>query len=248
MKRFYVRHNLKPGDIAHLSDSDSQFVIADGEIKIESIIEIATLTELFLAQITFIDKSTVEVEILKKLSNIKEGNSPIFPLTIIQSISNDSKFNFFIEKSVEIGVSQIIAVESEYSLLNYKKAAKKLPLWNKIIADAAEQSRNPEPTRIVGPLNINELEKCVDKNTLRNAVRICLATEQIDTVTFKQALKANPSQNYVIAIGPEKGWSPSDIELFTKMNFKFARLGGNILRTETAGIVAASIINYLSSH
>jgi len=53
------------------------------------------------------------------------------------------------------------------------------------------------------------------------------------------------SKNFTVAIGPEKGWSSSDIEVLKNLGFDFIKLRGNILRTETAGLVIVSIIKYL---
>ena len=55
----------------------------------------------------------------------------------------------------------------------------------------------------------------------------------------------NIENNFTIAIGPEKGWSVSDIEIFKMLNFDFVKLKGNILRTETTGLVVSSIIKHL---
>ena len=45
--------------------------------------------------------------------------------------------------------------------------------------------------------------------------------------------------------GPEKGWDISDLEIFKELDFEFIKLKGNILRTETTGLVIGSIIKYL---
>jgi len=241
MQKFFIRHKLSVDDITNLSDSDSEIVISEEKLDIEDIIQIETYEKLFYAQITDINKGSVEVRIVEDLG---ERESEYIPsITIIQSLSNDSKFNYFIEKSVEIGIERIIPIQSKYSLKTKAKAIKDTGYWNKLVRDAVEQSRNIFPTIIEKPIRINELEKYN-----LEGIRVCLSTESFNTnpVYLQDLLNTeNLSQQIYIAIGPEKGWSSSDIELFKKLNFNFVKLKGNILRTETTGLVIGSIIKYL---
>jgi RsmE family RNA methyltransferase len=89
-------------------------------------------------------------------------------------------------------------------------------------------------------MNIKDLLKY---NFEPNALKLCLATENVDT-QYLTDLKIEKQPTY-IAIGPEKGWSSSDIEVFKNLDFTFVKLKGNILRTETAGLVIGSIVKYI---
>ena len=241
MQKFFVKHKLSIDDIAHLSDSDSRNIIEKGELHIEDYIEIETYERKFLAQITDIQKKSIEIHIVEDLG---ERESDFIPsITIIQSLSNDSKFNYFLEKSVEIGIEKIIPVESKYSLKSKNKAIKDTGYWNKLVKDATEQSRNVFPTIIERPMYIKELNNYKFE---RNSLRICLATE-VDTSKFLNEYLSGRNLNIpvYIAIGPERGWDISDIEIFKKLSFEFVKLKGNILRTETTGLVIGSIIKYL---
>lgn len=249
MQRFFIRHKVSPEDITHLSDTDSKFIIEQNLLEPESFIEVATVDELFLAQITYIDKNSVEIEIQKKLSNlepeIKDVNGTI---TILQAISNDSKFNFFLEKSVELGVEKIIPIHSEYCLIDIKDAEKKEGLWRKVIADATEQSRNPNPPILFKTSELSNLPDFIRLNTGARTLKICLATEQVVVKTLCETIKISPENantNFIVAIGPEKGWSLKDIEILKSNGFKFVSLGKNILRTETPGLVITSILKFL---
>jgi 16S rRNA (uracil1498-N3)-methyltransferase len=238
MQKYFVPHKLKVGDITNLSDKDSEFVISEKLFKIEDPIQVETLESLFLAIVTNIGKSSVEVEVVEKISDI-ESEKSAFSVTILQSISGDFKFNFFLEKAVEIGVHKIIPVESRFSLIPKKKALKKLGLYQKIVKEAKDQSRNPYDVEIEKPINIKSLKTINSKN------KICFATEVKNPLSLEKSLsKKDPNLSYTIAIGPERGWSISDIKVFKELGFEFVRLKGNILRTETAGLVIASILNF----
>jgi len=238
MKKYFIKHKLTVGDITHLSDSDSELIISNKDVKVEDIIEVETYEKIFLGQITDTANNSVEVEIIEEKGARDTKYVP--SITIIQSLSNDSKFNYFIEKSVEIGIEKIIPVESKYSLKNKKRALKDYPLWNKIVKDATEQSRNIFPTIIEKPLTIQELSQYPLEN---NSLKLCLATENIDSKYLKDINIDN--RPVYIAIGPEKGWSSLDIDILKNLDFQFIQLKGNILRTETTGLVIGSIIKYM---
>ena len=112
-----------------------------------------------------------------------------------------------------------------------------------MVKDATEQSRNIFPTIIEKPLHIGELLKYPFP---KDSVRICLSTEVHNAKYLEEVLeKMDIKKPVIIAIGPEKGWDITDIDIFKKLQFQFIQLKGNILRTETTGLVIGSIIKYL---
>ena len=241
MQKFFVRHKLTVGDITNLSDSDSELIIKEKKLNIEDIVTIETYEKVFYGQITNISKGSVEVEIVEDMG---ERESEYIPsITIIQSLSNDSKFNYFLEKSVEIGIEKIIPIQSKYSLKTKSKAIKDTGYWNKVVKDAVEQSRNIFPTIIERPIRIDELKTYP---LIPNSIKICLSTEAVSSKYLNELLKdIDISIPIYIAIGPEKGWSSSDLDIFKELDFQFVKLKGNILRTETTGLVIGSIVKYL---
>ncbi len=241
MQKYFIKHKLSVDDIAHLSDSDSRNSIAQKLVDIEDVVIIETYEKRFLAQVTDITKNSVEVQIVEDLGERESEYTP--DITIIQSLSNDTKFNYFIEKSVELGIERIIPIESKYSLKSVKKAEKDVGFWNKLVKDATEQSRNIFPTIIDKPIKISDLNKLAMRN---DSVKICLATE-VDSSKYLSELVnvLDFSKPVYVAIGPEGGWDVSDIDVFKRLGFVFVKLKGNILRTESTGLVIGSIIKYI---
>lgn len=238
MNRFFIKHKLSIDDVTHLSDSDSELVINNLKLNIEDFVEIETYEYIYLAVITDISKSSVEIQIVEEIRK-KDSKDSIW-LTIVQSLIGSNKFNYFLEKAIEIGVNKVIPIESKYSTVNRNKAMKELGLWRKIVKDATEQSRNISPTFVEKPIKLKNLILVDTPN------RICLSTENTDSISLEKYLeKIDINKPIVVAIGPEKGWSSSDIKIFRDLNFTFVKLKGNILRTESTGLVIGSIIKYL---
>jgi 16S rRNA (uracil1498-N3)-methyltransferase len=244
MNRYFIRHFVKPGDITHLSDRDSGIIIEKRTQKEEDYVEIQSDQDLFLAQITFIDKASVEVEIIKPIGKVSHDEDSKFSVTLIQAIGADKRFNFILEKSTELGISRIIPVVSELSPISLSDAKKNYTKWVQIIDQSRIQSRNPNPPQIDKPLLIEDLTEKKDELYKDTQKKICLSSEVLEKGIFSKSVQRKAS--YVIAVGPEKGWSLSDIEVFKKLGFSFVTIGKNILRMETAGIVATSIINFVN--
>lgn len=240
MQKYYIRHKISKNDIVHLSDSDSALIISRKLHKEEDFIELGSPSGVFLAQITFIAPASVEAEIIDKISSdTSMYEEPGLKVTIIQALTNDTKFHYFLEKAVEIGVDRIIPVETEYSLVKKAQTGKRITPWNNILKEATEQSRNECPPVLEKPITLEELH--IEKAEKQK--RIALSTEAINRKNIEKVIDKNTLE-YVVAIGPVRGWSSKDLEILEKNGFEFVELRGNILRTETAGLVIATIIKY----
>lgn len=238
MKTFFINHKLDIGDITHLSDKDSIFAIKKLNIQLEDVVKVENYQSIFNAIVTDIQKNSIEVEIKELVENKERLDS--IDITVVQSLSNDSKFNYFVEKAVEIGVDSIIPVESTYSLRTRNKAVRDYGLWKKIVRDATEQSRTLRETIIEKPIKLSDLTLEKDCNLL------CLSTENVQYSSLSEYIKGiDIKKPLVIAIGPEKGWSVDDLDILKRLGFKFVKLKGNILRTETTALVITSVLKYL---
>jgi len=237
MNTYYIPHKLKIGDITHLADNDSAFAISQN-LKVNDLIKIESPDRVFSAIVTEIYKKTIEVEIISELDQEKriKNNS----ITIIQSVSGDKKYNFFLEKTTEIGVDRIIPLISSLSLKDKKQANKSLGLWEKIVADAKDQSRRAFPPTIDIPVSINKLK---DLN-LDEDIKICLTTENVECKKLRD-FSFLKNKSVAVVVGPESGWTFKDLISLKDLGFEFVKMEGNILRTETSGIVILSIIKFL---
>ncbi len=153
----------------------------------------------------------------------------------IAPTKNNSRFEWFLEKATEIGidtVSPIICDHSERKLI-------KLERMQKVIQTAMKQSLQ------FGLPNLYPQSSFKDFITKKFDGQVFIAQSESETkVTPIKSLKASLKQatNVCILIGPEGGFSQSEIELALQYNFIPVSLGTTRLRTETAGIVAVSTI------
>lgn len=188
--------------------------------------------DLFHCEITEIGSKKTLVSITKKETFSKASNLHI----AIAPTKNNNRIEFFLEKATEIGISEITPILCERS---ERKVIKKERM-EKIILSAAKQSKSfyvPVFNEMISYSQFLKENKC--KN---NLIAHC-EDETSKTDLFSYGL--NNNSEITILIGPEGDFTNKEIELAKAHNFKELSLGESRLRTETAGIVAATHYNLL---
>lgn len=158
-----------------------------------------------------------------------EENKPKVSIAI-SIIKNSSRFEWFLEKATEIGVNEIIPLLCERT----EKEKFRYERMQSILISAMLQSQQNWLPRLHEPTSFN----AVIKSSLpeQKFIAHCLPNE-------KQQLSSLIShRSSLILIGPEGDFTESEIQLALKNNFVPVALGETRLRTETAGIVAATIL------
>ena len=191
--------------------------------------DISTGAEIRRGHITTISPERVEFELADILPAVAS-----LPLTLVLSIFKFDRMEWAIEKCTELGVARLIPAIARRTEPHLAAAApKRLERWRRIAREAAEQSRRLHPPNISDPLKIK------DAVSLPGSTRIVLS-EVEDETTLKQALQSRTADS--VAIGPEGGWTESELDLFRNAGWISASLGKTILRVETAAIAAVSIV------
>lgn len=169
--------------------------------------------------------------------NPSENESPLH-IALVQAVSSGERMDFTLQKSVELGVNEIIPVESERSIvrLSGERAGKRVARWQEIVVAACEQSgRNTVPN--VHPLQ--SYRECLRQLPDAGA-RLLMSPNQA------KSLHSLPVPRSVIfMVGPEGGWSDGEEKLAFAAGFQAVRLGGRVLRTETASLAAIAAMQTL---
>lgn len=159
-------------------------------------------------------------------------------ITLIQGIARGEKMDWILQKATELGVAGFVPVSSDRSevRLDAERAAKRHAHWRSVVVSACEQSWRARVPEIAAP---QSLAAALD--TLPSAGTRWLldpdATAGIATLAADSA-----ADGFVLAIGPEGGWSSKDRAALVAAGFDGLRLGPRILRTETAGMAAIAAL------
>jgi 16S rRNA (uracil1498-N3)-methyltransferase len=157
------------------------------------------------------------------------------PLHLYLAVFKFDHLEWAIEKATELGVAKITPVLARRTEKHLAQAsAKRVERWRRIAHEASQQSRRTSVPEIADPA---PLKAALSQEA--SPVRILLSeTEQ--SVTLSSAL-SSAGGNTALAIGPEGGWAPEEMLLFSSHGWTHVTLGPRILRAETAAIAAIAI-------
>ena len=176
-----------------------------------------------------------EAEVAFVLHEELEANAAL-PLHLLLAVFKFDHFEWAVEKATELGVGTITPVLARRTEKHLAQAAvKRVERWRRIALEAAKQSRRTDVPAIGEPM---ALKAALEQETA--ATRILLSeTEQ--EVSLTSALQGSDKRELALAIGPEGGWTPEEMALFTQHEWRHVTLGPRILRAETAAIAAIAI-------
>lgn len=159
-------------------------------------------------------------------------------ITLMVALPKGNGFDEVVRACTEIGVSCIVPVISDRTLLH--PSPQKLERWRRIATEAAEQSERQIVPTILEPIGFSPIPSVVsDLSGLNNQKYICVARD--DSPHLIDCLNDNKEPTIVIATGPEGGWTATEVESAKAAGFQSVSLGRRILRAVTAPIVALSI-------
>jgi 16S rRNA (uracil1498-N3)-methyltransferase len=179
-------------------------------------------------------------------ARLTEAKGPVAPaaleIVLAQAVPKGAKMDFVVEKATELGIARLIPLLTERAAATYARAGK-TERWRRLARSAAEQCGRRDIPLIDEPLDWKNF--C---DTLASFDCTLVLWELAERSALRETLPALLSgvRRIAVAIGPEGGFSHAEIEYATAAGAKTVSLGRRILRTETAGLVACSILRYAS--
>ena len=195
----------------------------------------------YLVELEQFSKDAVTGHILEKMDDLQETSIEV---VLYQGMPKGDKLELIIQKCTELGVSQVIPVETGRSVvhLDGNKVGKKLERWQKIAQEASQQSKRVQvPT--VGPYyNWKQMLKALEE--VEGLTIVFWEDEQTQSLKALLRSQAAKPQRINLVVGPEGGLSEDEVAQLRDLGAVSASLGKRILRTETAGMAGISMIMY----
>lgn len=157
-------------------------------------------------------------------------------LAVAPTKLND-RYEWFLEKATEIGVSEITPIICDHS----ERKVIKPERYEKIIQGAMKQSLKTYLPRLNDAITFTEW---ITNHANTSNIKLIAHCEESHRHSLKEALK--PKTDVLITIGPEGDFSTSEISLALKNGFTPVSLGNSRLRTETAAIVACHSVAFMN--
>ncbi len=172
----------------------------------------------------------VEFDLGEEVAAETESN-----ITLLLAIFKFDRFEWAVEKCTELGVARIVPAIARRTDSHLAQASgKRVERWQRVVREAAQQSRRLSPPEIQKPIKLKEAISRAD------GLRIVLS-EVEDGTTLRDLLEHSGDQPISLAIGPEGGWAEEELKMFADAGWHSASLGRTILRAETAAIAACAI-------
>lgn len=164
-------------------------------------------------------------------------------ITLVQALARGEKMDWIIQKAVELGVTRLVPVSTQRSevRLDAERADKRLGHWRKVVASACEQCGRAVLPMVEAPqpLHAAMASLAADGDEARLVLDPTGQTRLADVATAS-------ARSFVVAIGPEGGFDPHELDAFTRAGWQRLRLDTPILRTETAGIAIIAALRALA--
>lgn len=227
-------------EVGTLSEEESAHALRVLRLNITDLIELTDgKGNLWVAEITGTGGKKVQFELKEHIQEPKSG--PEITIAIAPTKSID-RFEFFLEKTTELGVDQIIPVLTR----NSERKELKVDKLRKNLISAVKQSGNLFVPVLNNPVSLKDFLSASASEDAQKFIAHC-ASDDAKTELF-DAVKS--SKKILILIGPEGDFTPEEITLAKQNGFIPVSLGKSRLRTETAGITACltSHIKYSQLH
>lgn len=172
------------------------------------------------------------------------AKTPLPRVTLAQGLAKGEKIDDIVRQATEIGVARVIVFSSGRSVvrLDGAKGEARAARWNRVAVGAAGQSQRSGLPEIVGPVPFQELV-----HLLRDSAVLVCWEDSTGAPGIGEAIRSlapAADRDVAVVVGPEGGLAEAEVAALAEAGGVEVSLGPTILRTETAGVVAAALAIY----
>lgn len=233
MQRYFIKNK----DML-LEESDIRHIKKVMRMNINDKIEVVYNNKLHICEITSLEPFNIKV-----IEELDEDKKTKIELTVAVALVKEQKMDLILQKLTELGVSRIIPVSMERSIVKLDKERfnKKKVRWESICKEASEQSKR---TNI--PI-IEDIKSIKDLTKEDAYLKLVASTKEKEKLLNYYLQSIEDCAKIIMVIGPEGGISDKEEDILVSNGYNRVSFGNLIFRVETATIYVASIINYISS-
>jgi 16S rRNA (uracil1498-N3)-methyltransferase len=236
MPRFPVRQSQIKNSQAIISGSDYRHIVKVLRLKVGH--EITLFDESGMehnATIAEIAKSEVKIAIAASKRVATESSLDI---ALLQGVPKGNKMDFIVEKATELGVKTIVPVIADRSQI---RETRKIERWQKVAKESSKQCGRTTPPDI---WTLKSFQEAIE---LHGYARLQMILDKQSKDNIKYIISNTPQSpiNIALLVGPEGGFSNEEIKMAREKGFIPTGLGPRTFRTETASIVAITILQYI---
>lgn len=235
--RFFTeRNNIRVESSVKLVDFEAAHILNSLRLRKDDEIYLFNGEKEFKAYLTMVSKDAVMAKVTE-IYRVDEPN-PV-KIHLYQALTKQKSFELVLDMATELGVSEITPLETDFTVVNIEdKYTKRKDRWEKIILSATKQSERISIPKINNAMKLDDALE-----TFTGTPLLCTTTPNEKIENF--SLDSENSDEVAIFIGPEGGFSPRENALFDSKKLKQYSINNNILRSETATIVALAKLQHI---
>lgn len=235
MHTFFVPSTQISGDIAKITDGEQHHLRNVLRLKLDDTIRIIDgKGSIFNAKVCDIEVESTAAQIISR--EFFERGTPT--LTLYQALPKYDKMEMILQKTTELGVTQIVPMSTERSL--QKPSENRCERWLRVVISATKQCKRawlPELCKV------QKFGDCL--NILQTYALSLILWENEKQQHIKTVLRAAPkAESIALLVGPEGGFTDTEVNTAIEMGCIPVKVGSNTLRTETAAIAGITIAAY----
>lgn len=231
VQRYFAKNKI--GDKFILDSGDIHHISNVMRMKNGEFIEVVYNSILYKCKVLFSDGLEVLYDSILDDKNVSDKY-----ICLIVPVLKEQKMDYILQKSTELGVSEIIPIVTERCVVKVSsKEDKKLIRWNKIVKEASEQSKRLDVPIISSIRNINDL-------CFSSGVKLVCSTRENEKNIKKILQTEKKCDRMYIVVGPEGGLSIFEEKKLNELGFISVSLGNRIMRVETVPLYILSVLNY----
>ena len=232
MQRYFIKNK----DML-LEESDIRHIKKVMRMNINDKIEVVYNNKLHICEITSLEPFNIKV-----IEKLDEDKKTKIELTVAVALVKEQKMDLILQKLTELGVSRIIPVSMERSIVKLDKERfnKKKVRWESICKEASEQSKRTNIPIIEDIKSIKDLTK-EDAD-----LKLVASTKEKEKLLNYYLQSIEDCAKIIMVIGPEGGISPKEETYLLENNYNPVSFGDLIFRVETAAIYAGAVFNFIA--
>jgi 16S rRNA (uracil1498-N3)-methyltransferase len=243
LRRFFTeRENLRPGSSVKILETEAKHIRDSLRMQPGDNIMLVSEAGQFVARLTKVTSDLVMAEVVEEINPDSAGE--FGELILFQSLIRLPQMELILQKAVELGVTRVVPVSSEFSQIEIRNVVKRYERWGKIMIEAVKQSERAiipvleEPISFAEAIAYAGIDQMLLFTTPRSSIKAISPILSLKEVEVSEG-------NVGLLIGPEGGFSPLEHKQAAEAKIQFSYFNSHILRAETAAIAAVSIVAHL---
>lgn len=233
MQRYFIEIEVSVGGVYEMDSSHHHHIRNVMRSNVDDTFTVVDCTNTaYLVQLTSIEP--LEYKVLEQLTSDVE--LPV-QITVFSPLLKGDKMDTVLQKSTELGASDFVLYKADRSVvkLDQKKEKSRLERFEKIVREAAEQSKRT----VIPQVSFDNRLKTIDFSSY-DLVLFAYEDYNISGMPITSVLEHSNAKTIAFIFGPEGGFTSKEVEMFK--NDSNVSLGHRILRAETAPLYALSVI------